>query len=832
MKKIYAILGLASIVAVATAAAPVSLDGRINLKDLVKIKAQSEKNVEVKSVSNQTVIPLRAQAPMNSSVEHKSVILYEDFSKVPDGATETIGKIGDRYADYVASRYYEPGRYIDNDYTPESGTWEGDFVMAGIGGSVVLQSYNPQIGASLSTPLGDYSGDITVTLRARSCPVFWGANNDLGYVTTDGSDLNVIASIHGYDSNDRAVTDMGSYSQMSTGQLYSKEGWQEITFKFRNENANADGYLTFFTSGSIEIDWIKITDDNTYLPCPVVNAPTAFKNDGFTINWDPVRRSYNYYIDLWKTVYTADSGIDEKADFESETLPEWLAGPQVEYAEGEGADGSNAVAIVADGESCGLTMADMGMKLGSFTTKVKFQCDDLETREEPIYLMYDVLGDNGWEPFGYLVCDGWFTMPGYYYEVVVDGEDFEDMYKAVRVYTIGTTENSKVFIDDMAVWSKRPFVLERVEGEHGAIYDPDDDDYNYNYYVYTEYKDPCSFTFEGLDPDTEYWYRVRSHNVREFSIGEKHHAFGVAAPELTPATNVAAGSYTANWTDAPKAQKYIVSNYTAEKVEKADKEFSILLDTFAACDGESEGSLMTPINNTSECFLDDYTDLKGWSGKNNCYGYKMIGGLDNSGSYLVSPEIMANPARGSLFVYIEALGYPGDNLYISCQKNGQTGYVAFDDEGGISGWIEFADAMEGERIRFSSYYGMRFAITAFEAVQAVEPGDMVRRFDSCAEVPAGVQAYTFSNLEGECYAYSVMSVFELEGETALSVSDKFVAVDMKTGASEITSDVDAVAGEPEELVRFSIDGSRVDKGYKGVVIVKMNDGSVSKRIER
>lgn len=207
----------------ATAAAPVNLQGRVNLKDVVQIKAQSEKKVEVESVSDQKVIPLKAQAPMKASVEHKSVVLYEDFNNVPDGETETIGHLGDRYTDYVASHYFEPGRYIDNEYTPGSGTWEGDFVMAGKGGTVVLQCYNPQMGAAINTPLGDYSGDITVTVRARAVTPFWGADNELGYVTTGGSDLTMAACIDGYDVFSRATTDMEFYSQMSTASSTRKK---------------------------------------------------------------------------------------------------------------------------------------------------------------------------------------------------------------------------------------------------------------------------------------------------------------------------------------------------------------------------------------------------------------------------------------------------------------------------------------------------------------------------------------------------------------------------------------------------------------------------------
>ncbi len=180
-----------------------------------------------------------------ASVEKKSVLLYEDFNNVPDGNTETIDKIGERYTDFIASHNYQPGRYIDNEYTPESGTWEGDWVYAGKNGTVILQSYNPQIPASLNTPLGDYSGDLTVTVRCRYAKSFWGSYQSAsGYVTTGGSDLNLLLCTGGYDGGASAVTDAGQYAQLASGQIYEPEGWQEITFKVRNESANADGYLS------------------------------------------------------------------------------------------------------------------------------------------------------------------------------------------------------------------------------------------------------------------------------------------------------------------------------------------------------------------------------------------------------------------------------------------------------------------------------------------------------------------------------------------------------------------------------------------------------------
>lgn len=842
MKKFYAVLGSAAVCASAVAA-PASLEGRIDLKNFVKVEgmADAAKPAEAKQAKftqalSQPIIPLKAQSPMKkASTEVKTVVLYEDFSNVPDGNTETIGKLGDRYTDYIASDYFEPGLYVNNDYTPESGTWAGDFLMAGKGGTVVLQCYNPQMGAFLYTPLGDYSGDITVTVRCRAATTFYGADNEYGYVSATGSDLQCAAKVGRYDSYDYATTDIDGWGALSTGQMYEKEGWKEVTFKFRNESPNADGYLMFATSGAVEIDWIKVTDDNTFLACPNVRGASNFTNDGFTISWDPMRRSYNYYIDLWKVKYIADKGLDEGFDFESETFPAWLSGKQVDYAEGEGFGDTNAVAIAADGTDNGLELADMGMKLGSFTTKVKFDADEeLTGHEEPIYLMYDVLTDNGWQPLGYIGCDGFWSAPGYWYSVKLDGSVFEDQYKAVRVYADGLLEEERILIDDMSVWAKRPFVLERVKGP-GNIYDEDDDDYAYNYYYntgggrptdkwYADYDATC-YTFYDLDPTQEYWYRVRSHNVHEFSVGEKHHALGVPAPVLGEAENVGAGSYTATWTDAPKADKYYVNNYSAEVIKAADKEYPLLVEEFSNCDGESEIDLMDPIEGS----FDNYTDLKGWTSNSGMYGYRMIG-CDYRG-YLLSPMIFANPERGSVYVYLDVIGMSGDYLTINCIKSGFGGEVAFDDDGGVNGYIEIP-AVEGEQIRISSAYGMNLALCGFEVVQAVEAGDIVRRFESQQEVGNGVQACTFSNLDGEIYAYSVQSSFTLERETALSSASDFKTVNVKNPGSGVTNELNAIDGAVTVTDRFAVDGTRVASDYKGIVLLKKSNGSVSKSISK
>ncbi len=765
------------------------------------------------------------------------MVLYEDFDNVPDGATETIDKIGERYTDYIASHYNEPGRYIDNDYTPETGTWEGDYVMAGKNGTVILQCYNPQMPAQLNTPLGDFSGDLTVTVRCRFAKSFWGSYQSAsGYVTTGGSELSLGIYKGGYDDNSFTVTDAGQYSMLSSGQFYEPDGWQEITYKVRNESADADGFLSFYTSYAVEIDWIKVTDDNTFLAAPVMRGATNFTNDGFTIHWDQVRRSYNYYIDLWKTVYTAPEGINVSSDFENLALPEWLTGNNAELEEGMGVDGSAGIVLVDNGVNGGISTIDFGKKLDSFSFQFMMNLDMYDPNvdwDNLPTLWIDVYGDNGWEPYGQLVIDGMYIYPGYFNELVLDGPEFEGMYTAVRLYASNTDEETLVHIDDIAVYAQRPFELERVKGPKGAIYDPENDDFDYNYYYFTDDADrrTTSYTFTDLEPETEYWYRVRSHYIKDFGGTEKIHAFGVAAPELLPATNVTNSSYTANWKDAPKAQKYTVYNYKGTIIEADETNHTLMTEEFSHCTGKPDYATMQPIGNSAECDLNEYTDLAGWRGKNNAMGQNLLGTETYKGGYLITPPMLVNPARGNALVYLEITGMYGDYLQITSTKSGVNAYLQFDEEDEIIGWIEIP-AVEGDQIKFSSFYNVAIALSGFEVAQDVEAGDVVRVLHSCVEVPAGEQAYTFNNLESGVYAYSVVSHFSLERDNTISTGSDFVTVNTENGNSNVSNKIELIGNEAEEAARYSVDGTKVGKDYKGMMIIEMKDGSVVKKMSK
>lgn len=796
---------------------------------------QTQVRPAVTSESNIIPQPLKVVS-REAGVVRAEEIINEDFNNVPDGEFEQIGNIGLRATTFLASHYFDPGRYIDTSYTPESGTWEGDWVYAGKDGTIILQCYNQQAGAYFRTPLGDYSGDLTVRMRVRAAKTFLGADNELGYVTTNGSDFNLRAGIGGYDSYDLPITNMGAWGQLQSGRIYG-EDWVEFEFTFRNESANHDGFLEINTSTAIEIDWIKVTDAATFLACPVVNAPTHFTADGFTINWDPVRRSQNYYIDLWQVNYTADSGVSEFIDFEDGTLPsDWVA-DEASIENGNGVDGGFGLQIGYNGAGAALESPDYGKKLNALELNVMFEINDegaYNNEKGYGFLLIDGLTEDGWQPIGQICCDGFRTRGGIYYRYKVEGADFENLYTAIRMYTDGVADANHVWIDNVNLYAERPYELVRVVEDGHYQYIPnegDDPDAPYNYWVYTRPADPCSYTFSGLDSETEYWYRVRSHYVSDFSIGEKYHAFGVASPTLESATAIGGGAYTAHWKDAPKAQSYIVRNYLAREINESEEDYMLIDESFSKCRGSSGLEGLTEIGNIFETSLDDYTDICGWTGVGNAYGDGLIGGF-TYGSKLVTPMLPVNPARGGYTIYIEALGMYGEAMVVNFLDRRTSGYLYFDEYGVISGILPMTDAVAGERIQFSTMNGTPFAFSAFGVSQNVEKGDIVSTYLSETIVPAGTQAAVFTGLDNDVmYAFQVISRFDLEKQTAYSDSLDKMVVDMKNSGSLIVGKIDEQT-ELTEVERVNAAGLRVGDDYCGVVIVRMSDGSVRKMLTK
>lgn len=213
MKKVFTLLSAGALISVAIAA---FASERIALRPVKKVDLTGKAMI-ASTAPTESAIP---KAP-TKSVTRQQIILEEDFSNIPAGNTEIIEGIGEHYTDLIASSTSEPGPYINADYTPESGRWYGDWVYAGKDGTVILQPVNPQVGGNICTPLGDYSGDITVNIRCRCAKTFW-LNEADEYVTSPGSTLQCSFLRGGYDSFESCETD--ATQDFLSQRLYENDG--------------------------------------------------------------------------------------------------------------------------------------------------------------------------------------------------------------------------------------------------------------------------------------------------------------------------------------------------------------------------------------------------------------------------------------------------------------------------------------------------------------------------------------------------------------------------------------------------------------------------------
>ena len=767
--------------------------------------------------------PLRAMHnPDRVSEKTIDLLIDEDFSLVPNGERNGIG--GVNYSTPIASHYEAPGRYMNPDFTKD-GTWEGSFVWAGNNGTVVIQTPNPQDMAYLATPLGDYSGEITVTAKIRAVDTAYPSDDGKVYNST-GSSFSINAKIGGYDKPSDPDWD-GSMG--FDKRYYVGKGWSEVEYTFVNNSADSDGWIKFSTESGVEIDWIKITVKNDFIAAPKVREITDFTENGFTINWDPVRKSYNYYVDLWKKEYVSDKGATYIVDGEDKKLPEGWMCDDYSFADGKGQDGSIALMLPSDTY---LESPNKNSKL--LNAKIWLQINIPEGADWHDYVDADVwvecLGESGWKGLGYLYGGQCINKPVYMDLNDETGGDFAGKYYAVRIIANDLVEGSLLAVDNFEVQTDREAKLSRVYSDEEGVSMPLGDEMDeepYNYYATTF---DTKYTFKDLDPTTEYYYRVRSHFVRLFSKSFRNHALGVASPEVKLATDIKpSGEYTANWNGIQKATRYGVTNYGIKKYD-ADQEKAVLTsDNFSKAKGSDVLEDMIPMEFYEGYeFMDEYTDMPGWLGKATTYGNGMIGVEAAMKGSIVTPPLMLNPERGEYNIHISAVGTPGDYLAF---LNSVSWYgIPFDEDGLIDNTFVFPSPKFGEEITISSYNNYAFGLKEFTVMQDVRSGDRHLEWLRHEITAPDVRSFTFTGIDPDAYTeygYMVKAYFDYEGLLATSRPSSLMLVDLKNGNSE--SRVDEVIGtDISEVARYTVDGIKITAPVEGINIVRYSDGSIRK----
>ncbi len=787
---------LAAFLAMATGAGAQALFRPITTADAAK------KHLLSRTAAGSTAPQALRLTAKKASSQSSMVLVSEDFGKFSGGTSDNPDT-----SSPLASE--ESNIYINSSLTAD-GTWAGTGVYAA-GGSCALISSDGESVAEILTPLGDYSGRITVTCRIKAI-----STERDGVTVTKGSSLDIVPYKGGYLSGTYAKTDAGDGYSV---RIYPKQGWNEVTFTFDNYSADNDGFIAFATQNALVIDDIKITSTAAFLAEPAILPATAFKADGFTINWQPVRKAYDYCIDLYKKVYTTEGDANITESFDNTSIGgDWTLNRTAFTPDG-GENGTPAL-LLNSGDSIASPYNYSKYKAANFFMKV--EGPDTLDKYSYGYVYIDVLAEDGWQQVGAFTAGGFLTGR------TIDLDQslqyaFANNYYGFRLRP-ELSDGCHLILDNFDITTGRAGYLEAVFGDNSSQFGGDD--------TYYDDSEDCTYTFSNLDPETEYYYRVRSHYQRMFSKSTTHHAFGVSAPEGLTATDITADSYTANWQAAPKATSYTVSDYTVYTATADEKDHVLIEETFdKTVDSAEDIDEMTYLYNYTDTQFDDYADYAGWTGVNNGTLNGMLGCSYNYYyGYLQTPEL--NTAHADEFTLsIKACGYYGDALLIYTDDDTYT--IDFDDQGDsehgyLDKTITVKTGGKDQRLIILTNAGAPFAIDYFKATQDIKAGDQVLTFNASHDVAAGEETCTFDNLKGDRHAFRVKSHYLLDSDTATSDPSATAYVDLNRGTTAIGEACSSTT--PRVTARYSASGSRLQSPVPGINIIKMSDGSVKKAL--
>lgn len=732
------------------------------------------------------------------SVSQYDEILTEDFDKFTKGSEDNpdTEALCDEYGTFGGPAQWD----IDPQYTNLPG-WCGTWVFQA-GGNAYLNDPTGYNGAMLNSPLGDFSGNLTITVRVKAygkystslnLNVLKGGYDNPGFVTTDNDNPNTSVS------------------------LYPGTGWKVVTFKVHNMSADNDGFIQLLSYGQCLVDYVHITREGDYIARPAMLPATDFTDSTFTVNWQKVDMAYNYWLWIYKYAETGSEDRQWETDFEGdmpkgfETNGKVIAGVGADHSKGLVLEPGDTLVTPSNFS----TYKDMKFWMLAIGATSK----ELEAANAKIHI--DLKTVNGWKDFGNFYAENWTTPASLDMDKSSNGA-FNNQYYGVRIYPINFPKGAQVVIDSLQIQAGKDAELQPVgiNEQYG--------------YMYGDTK-KTSYTFEDLEPDADYYYAVQSHYDKLKSDPYLYLAYGVCAPKMKLATDIdSRGSYTANWEPSVKATGYRVNNYGLT-IAKEDGEQSIIDEDFSSV--TSEITEATDPKNPEQAgtnkykSLDNYTKLPGWSVKNLAFAQGWVGAIndDYTSGIMKSPALYLDNAD-NFKITLKAVGTAGDYLTI---KIGSNSYgIPFDENGEIDGTYTIPE--HGSEVSLRIFADNTFMIDRIKISQDMKAGDNIYSLLSSTTLEGKENtSATFSNLydyEFDNYAYAVTAIRDNGANYAESVLSNYVTVNLEEGNSQTTGihqlgNADAAA---KIIGRYNVNGMQISAPQRGINLVKMSDGTVKK----
>ena len=668
-----------------------------------------------------SAVPAAGQANMLKAADdakHKVVVIDEDFSGFTDGtednpSTATILDDMDNFVNKSALKPYSEALSYKE--------WGGHGLFSA-GGCLAIAN-----GMFLNTPAGDMSGEVTLTFRAR-------LSKAGGSTTLNALKLMFISrsSLLDYEVKFYSLTDE----------------WQTFTYTSTLGDFEHSGFqfLSMYDSNIVLVDDIRLEQTRTSIPAPKVHEAENMTDTSFKAVWNKSIEADHYLLSVFtknesNELMTVSEGFDNiKADDKGNidaTSPNYPEGWEFAWkdddlsnhiAKGEGAGTGNkqAVRLIDTGDAITTPYCPEGIKSLKFW--VKAEANDGQPKYSSILFTVN-FGKGVYTVDNYIDIPTMFApakRDGYYFDLTETLSAFDKIYSVKIEYIREEDDKTTILFDDFSYTTNKPttynYVLkdqkvEQQDNEDGTV----------------------GFEVNGLDPDTDYTYSVKSVNSDFTSAAsDEQEVYAVSIPTALPATNITANSYTANWTSHKKVDFYRVDQLQQTVIDKDTKDYVMLDEDFSKVTSSlTEADLLKGSYDEGERTsgympLDDITKIAGWKASSTVRVNGWLGGNEakqGSGTIagaIVTPTIDLSHNEGACNISLRVWGSEGDWLVIQGSNPASLATIEFPKGGGIvEKTITMPLCTSKEQLTFYSNNYKVFLIDYIKITQDVKAGDKV-----------------------------------------------------------------------------------------------------------
>lgn len=668
-----------------------------------------------------SAVPAAGQANMLKAADdakHKVVVINEDFSGFTDGTEDnpSTATILDDMGNFVNKSALKP--YSEALSYKE---WGGHGLLSA-GGCLAITN-----GWFLNTPAGDMSGEVTLTFRAR-------LSKAGGSTTLNALELLFLSrsSIVDYEVKYYDLTDeWQTFTYTSTLGEFEHSGFQ---------------FLSTYASNIVLVDDIRLEQTRTSIPAPKVQEAENTTDTSFKAVWNKTIEADHYLLSVFtknesNELMTVSEGFDNiKADDKgnidaaSPNYPEgwefaWKdddLSNHIAKGEGPGTGNKQAVRLIDTGDAITTPYCPEGIKSLKFW--VKAEANDGQPKFSSIMFTVN-FGKGVYTVDNYINIPDMFTPEhrnGYYFDLTETLSAFDKIYSVKIEYIREEDDKTTILFDDFSYTTNKPttynYVLkdkevEQQDNEDGTV----------------------GFEVNGLDPDTDYTYSVKSVNSDFTSAAsDEQEVYAVSIPTALPATNITANSYTANWTSHKKVDFYRVDQLQQTVIDKDTKDYVMLDEDFSKVTSSfTEADLLEGFYEEGERTsgympLDDITHIAGWKASSTVRVNGWLGGNEakqGSGTIagaIVTPTIDLSHNEGACNISLRVWGSEGDWLIIQGSNPASLATIEFPKGGGIvKKTITMPLCTSKEQLTFYSNNYKVFLIDYIKITQDVKAGDKV-----------------------------------------------------------------------------------------------------------